>query len=406
MDTNGCPVKRKSAPAQNASHHISIDHEKMKTYKFKLYNSKKNKHLYSQINLACEIYNHIIALQRRYYRIYGKYVSVYTMQAHLTKLKHLPKYHHWYQLNSQAIQDIADRIDRGYKLFFQNVKKGIRSAPPSFRKRRKYKSFTLKQTGYKLFPSNRIQIGKVVYKFSKSREIAGKIKTVTIKRDMLGDIYLFIVTDVEESREAPRTGEIVGFDFGLKTFLSASNDLDVESPLFFKQNRQLVRKAHQQVSSKVKGSSNRRKALDNLNRVYRFISNQRDDFQWKLANELTDKYDILCFETLNIKAMQRLWGRKINDLSFSSFVLKLKYLAAVKSKTLVFIGRFEPSSKTCSACGYIYKELTLKERSWLCPECHTQHDRDRNASYNILRVGASTLGLGDVSPTAMPAISV
>jgi putative transposase len=357
------------------------------------------------MELACEMYNHCIALQKRYYRIYGKYISAYTMQAHLTKLKRLPRYKHWYGLNSQAIQDIAERIDRAYCLFFQNLKKGIKTAPPNFKKRKKYKSFTLKQTGYKLIGNNKIRIGNITFKYSKSREIKGNIKTVTIKRDMLGDIYLFIVTDIEESREAPRTGEIVGFDFGLKTFLTASNAEDIESPLFFKQNRPLVRKAHKQVSSKVKGSHNRRKAVANLNRVYRRITNQREDFQWKLANELIDKYDIMCFENLNIKAMQGLWGRKISDLSFSSFILKLKYLASIKSKTLVFINRFEPSSKTCSECGYINKALELKERSWLCPECNTEHDRDRNASYNILRVGSSTLGLGDVRPTAMLAIS-
>jgi len=337
--------------------------------------------------------------------MYKKHIHVYTLQKHLTKLKKLSKYSHWYNLNSQAIQDIAERIDRGYKLFFQNLKKDIRTSPPGFKKRCKYKSFTLKQTGYKLLESNRVLIGKTVYKYFKSREIDGNVKLLTVKRDPLGDVYLFFITDTVESREAPRTGEIVGFDFGLKTFLTASNGEDIESPLFFRQNENLVRKAHRNVSSKVKGSRNRRKALDNLNRAYRKITNQRDDFHWKLANDLTDKYDAICLETLNIKAMQRLWGKKISDLSFSSFILKLKYLASAKDKTLVFINRFEPSSKTCSICGYIYRDLKLSERSWLCPECNTKHDRDRNASYNILRVGTATLGLGDVSPVTS-AVSV
>jgi putative transposase len=84
---------------------------------------------------------------------------------------------------------------------------------------------------------------------------------------------------------------------------------------------------------------------------------------------------------------------------------KLKYLASIKGKTIFFIGRFEPSSKSCSVCGYLYKSLELKEREWRCPECETLHDRDRNASYNILRVGTSTLGLGDVSPLPTMAIS-
>jgi len=322
------------------------------------------------------------------------------MQKHITKLKKLPKYKHWYYLNSQAIQDITERIDRAYKLFFQNHKKGVWSAPPSFKKRKKYKSFTLKQTGYKLLNGNKIQIGKIVYKYFKSREITGDIKRLTVKRDQLGDIYIFFVVDIEESRDASRTGEIVGFDFGLKTFLTASNSEDVESPLFFMRSLNEIRKASRNLSRKKRGSNNREKARLNLARLYRKLDNQRRDFNFKLANRMTDEYDVMIFETLNMKAMQRLWGRKISDLSFASFLSILKYLAAVKGKQVVFVDRFEPSSKTCSVCGYINHELNLSMRSWRCPECNTAHDRDRNASYNILRVGASTLGLGDARPAS------
>jgi len=288
---------------------------------------------------------------------------------------------------------------------FRNQKHVIKSGTPHFKKRTNYKSYTLKQAGYKLLDGNRIKIGNKIYKYFKSQEIEGNVKTLTIKRDKLGDIYLYIVTDAENLKVAPRTGEIVGFDFGLKTFLTASNVEDIESPLFFHQNSNAVRKANRKLSKKQRLSNNRRKARKNLERLHKRIANQRTDFHWKLANELTDKYDFMFFENLNIKAMKRLWGKKISDLSFSAFMLKLKYLASVKGKTVFFIGRFEPSSKTCSVCGYVYKDLELKEREWRCPECETLHNRDRNASYNILRVGASTLGLGDVSPLPTMAIS-
>ena len=337
--------------------------------------------------------------------MYKKSLNTYSLQKHLTKLKKLDKYSHWNQLGSQAIQDIADRIDKAYKLFFRNQKHGIKSGTPNFKKRRNYKSFTLKQAGYKLLNDNRIKIGNKIFKYFKSQDIQGDIKTLTVKRDKLGDIYIHIVTDFVETRTAPRTGEIVGFDFGLKTFLTASNDNDIESPLFFHKNNVAIRKASRKLSKKQRLSNNRRKARKNLERLHKRIANQRNDFHWKLANELTDKYDFMFFETLNIKAMQMLWGKKICDLGFYSFMLKLKYLASVKGKTVCLIGRFEPSSKTCSVCGYVYKDLELKEREWHCPECATLHDRDRNASYNILRVGASTLGLGDVSPLATMAIS-
>jgi putative transposase len=357
------------------------------------------------MSLAGEIYNHCISLHKRYYRLYRKSLNVYALKAHITKLKKLEKYTHWNQLGSQAIQDIPIRIDKAYKLFFRNRKHGIKSGTPNFRKRRNYKSFTLTQAGYKLLEGNRIKIGIQIFKYSKSQDIQGNIKTLTIKRDKLGDIYIYAVTDADNLKVAPRTGEIVGFDFGLKTFLTASNGKDIESPLFFHQNSNAIRKANRNVSRKVKGSNNRRKSLRNFERIHKRISNQRSDFHWKLANELTDKYDFLLFEDLNMQGMKRLWGHKISDLSFSGFMLKIKYLASNKGKTVFCIGRFEPSSKTCSVCGYQYKDLELKEREWRCPECETLHDRDRNASNNILRVGASTLGLGDVSPMTTLAIS-
>ena len=98
------------------------------------------------------------------------------------------KYAHCSRLNSQAIQNVVERIDRAYKLFYRNLKHGIKTAPPSFKKTRKYKSYTLTQTGYKFLDGNKVQIGKQVYTYSKSRGIYGEIKTVTIKRDALGDL--------------------------------------------------------------------------------------------------------------------------------------------------------------------------------------------------------------------------
>ena len=201
-----------------------------------------------------------------------------------------------------------------------------------------------------------------------------------------------------ESKKSARTGEIVGFDFGLKTYLTASDGNDIQSPQFFRERLNDIRKASRNLSRKQRGSNNRQKARMELARLHRKLQNQRNDFHFKLANDLTDRYDVMSFETLNLKGMQRIWGRKISDLGFASFISILKYVASAKGKTVVFTDRFEATSKTCSSCGYVNNELTLSMRSWLCPECETNHDRDRNASYNILRVGASTLGPGDVRP--------
>jgi putative transposase len=288
----------------------------IKTYSFKLYNSKHNNKLHKLINLSAEIYNHCIALHKRYYRLFGQHLNKSQLQAHITKLKKLEKYKHWNNLNSQAIQEITDRIENAYTLFFRNLKRKIRCSPPSFKKRVKYKSFTLKQSGYKLLDDNCVLIGKKKYKFFKSRDVDGKIKTVTIKRDTLGYIYIYFVCDIDTVQSLrARTGKIVGFDFGLKTYLVASDKEDIGSPLFFKDSQNIIKKLNRELSHKQRGSNNRKKAKRALTKQHIKIANQRKDFQFKLVKQLCGKYDLICLEDLNIKAMQRLWGRKICDLS-------------------------------------------------------------------------------------------
>jgi putative transposase len=368
----------------------------LRAYVFKLYRSKRNKRLAQRINLAGAIYNHIIALQRRYYRLFKRGVNVYRVKVHITKLKKTKRFSFWNELGSQAIQDIAERIDRAYKLFFRNLKHGIKTAPPSFKKVRRYRSFTLKQAGYKLLPGNRITIMSKEYKYFKSREIGGKIKTLTVKRDALGDFWLCFVTNEEIEPIEARSGKSVGLDFGLKTFLATSDGEKIESPLFMRQASRKIKKLSRKLSMKKKGSKNRDKARRNLARIHRKIANQRKDFHFKLALVLAMQYATVFVEDLNMKAMQRMWGRKISDLGFAQFLNILAWQMCKHGSQGSKIDRFYSSSKTCSSCLYVLPELPLSIREWTCPKCGAIHDRDVNAARNILRVGASTLRGEDV----------
>lgn len=370
----------------------------MKTFVFKLYGSKRNKRLHRKINLAGAIYNHLIALHRRYYRMYGKSVSVARIQLHITRLKKTQRFAFWNNLGSQAIQDIAQRIDRAYKLFFNNLKRGVRTAPPGFKKVARYRSFTLKQAGYKLLPGNRLRIMGKEYKYFKSRGIEGKIKTLTVKRDALGDFWLYFVTDEEIRPAEVRSGESVGLDFGLKTFLTTSDGEKIESPLFLRQASDRLAKLSQKLSSKKRGSNNRAKARLNLAREHRRVANRRRDFHDKLALDLARQYAFIFVEDLNMKAMQRLWGRKISDLGHAQFLNVLDWEMRKNGCTGTKIDRFYPSSKTCSACLHVLPDLPLSVRAWSCPKCGAEHDRDVNAALNIQRVGASTLKGEGVRP--------
>ena len=278
----------------------------MRTYRFKLYSSKRNRKLHRQINAAGLVYNHCIALHKRYYKLFGKLLNIYQLQKHLTKLKGISRFAYIKEIGSQAVQDVTQRIDRAYKLFFRNLKSKIRTAPPSFKKIKKYKSFTLKQAGWKLDEDgNSIKIGKQRYRYAQSREIDGKIKTLTVKRDALGDIYLYFVCETSENKVLARTGKSVGFDFGLKIFLNASDGRDIASPLFFKQNANAIKMANRNLSRKAKGSNNRKKAKIALARLHKKVANQRDNFHWQTANKLVGEYALICIEDLNLKAMQK-----------------------------------------------------------------------------------------------------
>jgi putative transposase len=372
----------------------------MKTLKFKLYQQKRNKHLKRSINAAGVIYNHCIALHKRYYWMWGKHLNCVKLQSHIAKLRKRKAF--WQQVGSQAAQDICQRIEKAYQLFFKHHKKGVK--PPGFKKVRRYKSFTLKQAGYKFLDGNQIKIGNRVYQYWNSRPIEGTVKTLTIKRTPLGELFMVVVIDgIDELESKFETGRIAGFDFGLKVFLTCSDGTKIESPQFLKQSLNAIKKASRRHSNKRKGSANRERARLNLVRKHEEVTNRRCDWFWKLAHELTNQFDVLCFETLNLKGMQRLWGRKISDLGFGEFLQILEWVATKKGKQVIFIDRWYPSSKTCSSCGHVLESLDLLIREWRCPSCQQVNGRDENAALNIQRVGASTLGLDDVRRAA-PAI--
>ncbi len=363
----------------------------IRTYKYKLYHTKRLKHIDKTIDIAGIIYNHCIALHKRYYKLYGKHLNKFQLQKHLTKLKKLPKYGYWKQVPSQAIQDITDRIDKAYKLFWKNKKQGIKSSPPSFKKIKSYKSYTLKQAGYKI-EGNVIWLGGYKYKFWLSRPIEGKIKTITVKRDNIGNFFVCIALE-QEPKKPTVSGNIVGIDFGLKTFLTLSDATQFQAPRYYLAYLKKLKKLQRSLSKKKKGSNNYKRAKIALVKLHIKIANTRRDYFHKLANQIAKSYQFVVIEDLNIKAMQKLWGKKISDYAFSEFVNILEY-----KTNLIKIDRFYPSSKTCSKCGYVLDELDLKTRKWQCPKCKTMHDRDINAAINICRVGASTLGIGEVRP--------
>ena len=322
-----------------------------KTFKFKIYeNPKKNREFHWQLKIANEIHNHCIALHKRYFKLFKKYLNANKLKNHLTKLRNLPENVHWKELGSQVIQDVAERIDRGYKAFFK--KKGKNRGTPKFKKRENQRSFTLKQAGWKLISPNKIQINKTTFGFHKSREIQGIIKTVTIKKDSCGSFWIFFSCDkvpLIQIKEC-RTLKTAAFDFGLKTFLTCSEGAchNIKSPEFFKKSLKEIKSTSKSLSTKKKGSQHRKAAKLSLAKIHRRVANKRLDFFFKTSRHLIQTYDQIGFEDLNLTGMKKLWGSKISDLAFGTFLATLGNLAVgQKDFEIIKCGRFEKTTGVC-----------------------------------------------------------
>lgn len=364
----------------------------MISYKYKLYRTDKTKHLDKMLREAAFVWNHALALQKRYYRLFGKYIDTNRMQKHFVKriTRNL--------LHSSTTQEVLQRLDTAYRRFFKHLAK----RPPKFRKAKDFTTIVFKGTGGYSLNGNVLTINRISkrYKFSLSRPYDGKVKTLTVKRSSLGEYFIIMVLDkAPASLGKTHNGTSVGIDFGLKTYMTMSDGTTVKNPQFLKTELPRVQRASRKLSKTASDSHHRQARRKELDRILERIVNQRNEFQWQLAHHLCRQYDRIFIEDLQLTGMTALWGRKMSDLAHGEFVTKLEYVATKYGVTVYKIDRFYPSSKTCT-CGYVNKQLQLKDRHWTCPECGAVHSRDLLAAQNILRQGIAELESTSKTPSA------
>lgn len=218
----------------------------------------------------------------------------------------------------------------------------------------------------------------------------GKIGTATISRNPSGQYFVSFIVHTNEQITNPIPDANItkensfGFDFGLKHFLTLSDGRMIDSPEYFKHTLDKLAFEQRKLNKKQKGSKNKEKQRIKVARVHQKIHDQREDFLHKLSAKLVkeSQFDCFCFEDLNLKGMQKRWGRKISDLSYYAFQQMMLYKAAKVGKICAKIGRFDPSSQICSKCGHRQK-MPLDQRTYVCPECGMSMDRDVNAAINI-----------------------
>lgn len=405
------------------------------TLKYKLYNSKRNRRLDEIINLAGCAYNHILGLHKRWYRLFGRknheanlafeqtrrrkpkmdelrtaYLSLYSIQKHLTRLKKTQRYAWMRNIPSQALQQITERIDAGYQKFFDRKSLGRKVSPPKFKRVCCYRSITLKQAVWKIIDTGRMTLCGRNYRFDESRPITGRIKTVSIVRDRCGGYFVCFSCEAEETQSevCATTGKIAGVDFGLKTFLTIAEanggkilTYVAASPRSLLSSMKKLRAASKKFSKRCEAhkmaSLEARREWERSGRTgdkpYVPAGSRFLKAKLELARELACKYDVVYVEDLDFTGMARRWGCKNSDMAPGSFFRRLEYECAKNGSSLVKCDRYFASTQTCSECGHRLEggsRLTLKDREWICPKCGKEHDRDINAAVNILTGWASS----------------
>jgi len=313
------------------------------------------------------------------------------------------------EVNSQSLQMAIRNLDTAYTNFFKH---GARF--PNFKSRHDRQAFHNPQ-------ACSVDISKGVLNIPKMRGIRtvfhrpfkGTIKDVTISKEKDGRYYASILVDTTEQPMPKRPvspDTTIGIDTGLKTFAVCSNGEKFAAPHFQRKQKRKLKLLSRRLSRKQKGSRAFNKTKQKIARVHSKIAHQRMDYLHKITYRLTHENQVntICVEDLNVKGMVRNkhLAYDISDAGIGMFYTMLAYKCEWYGVNLVKIGRFEPSSKQCSRCGYINKTLKLSERHWVCPDCGTIHDRDYNASVNIRNFGLETLRTerAEVKPVECPLV--
>jgi putative transposase len=213
--------------------------------------------------------------------------------------------------------------------------------------------------------------------------------TVTVSRDPCGRWYVSLAVDVPAPGQLPATGRVIGMDLGVKDFAVTSDEQRIPNPRHLEQRARNLARYQRQLARCQPGSANRAKAKAKATRAHRKVRAARADFLHKTSTAMVRDHDLISLEDLAVKNMvrNRKVAKAISDCGWGTFRQMLEYKAARYGRRVIVIDRWFPSSKTCSACGYVLAELSLDTRHWTCPSCGTRHDRDVNAAKNILAAG-------------------
>lgn len=367
-----------------------------KTYKYRLYPNKNQIEMFDKY-FGCVrfVYNRFLFERKKQYQETGKSDNYYGQAKALTLLKKDNNYSWLKDINSQVLQCSLRHLESAYTNFFQG-----RAKFPVFKKKKSKNSFTVPQNVK--FENGKLYIPKFKngIKVIEHRPLQGKILFATISKTSTNK-YFVSITVKQDYNSKNHTNQEVGIDLGIKDLVITSNGDKYKNHKFTQKYAKKLKQAQQHLSRKIKGSNRFEKQRLKVALIHEKIANCRSDVLHKISHKLVMQNDVVYLEDLNVKDMLKnhKLAKSISDCSFYELTRQLKYKGDWDDTYIHKIFRFYPSSKTCNKCGYIKQDLILSDREWVCPSCNTRHDRDINASINILLEGKREISVGTTDNT-------
>ena len=372
----------------------------LQAIKIRLYPNKTQEQEFNK-TLGCYrfVYNHMLARKQEAYN---------TDKTNLG-LNELSKYFHHELLKDKQYQWLKEQ---NTNVMNQAIRQMLTAYDKFFKEHKgfpKFKSKKDKQSA--LFPKNAISkkntfetkhitlvksLKNIKYRCSdlyhkRLQKYKDNIRSATLSKTKSGCYILSVLIEMNDNEfvKFNKTGRDVGIDLGVKDFVITSNGEVFENEHFYKKNEKKLAKLQRQLSKKRKGSSNFHKQCKRIAKTFETITNKKENYIHSVVNYLLRHHDTIYMEDLNTSGMMKnhKLAKAIQEVGFYKFKTTLQNKASQNYKKVVLIGRYYPSSKTCSQCGYIHKGLKLSDRNWQCPNCGTSHDRDLNAALNILYEG-------------------
>ena len=368
----------------------------LKAYKFRLYPNENQKQFFNQcIGNTRFVYNHCLALKKELWENEKKSISMKELSKHITDLKKYQEYEWLKKSDSISLQQSLRDLDSAFQRFFKKKAK----YPRFHNKHRKNSYRTINQNGTVAIENGKLRLPKLktLVEVRQSRFFNGVIKNATVLKTPSNKYFVSLLVEEKDTHGVSQANE-VGIDLGIKDFAITSNGIKYHlNTQHIKKLEKKLKRLQKQFSRTMPKSQNHEKQRIKLAIQYEKITNFKDNFFHKLSRKLVDENQIIAIESLKIKNMVKnhKLAKSIQDCSWNKFVLMLEYKAKWQCNCqVVKIDTFFPSSQICNSCGYKnskVKDLSIRE--WECPKCHAKHDRDINASINILNEGKRLLSV-------------